>query len=599
MASFTPTAEQQDIIDAFATGNDLVVVAGAGAGKTATLMLAAEAARGRRGVYIAYNKALADEAKEKFTKAGLDVDCRTAHSLAFREVGVKFKHRLGGGRMSAWEKGARLGLPRVIQVGPEATLDRGQLAGHVTRTVERFMKTIDDDIEAKHIPDLASLDPRNRTAFQQVVIDAARRLWDDLSDPAGTLPFTHDVYLALWARTNPILKADYVMLDESQDASAEIAHVFTSQPFQKVAVGDPNQQLYAWRGARSAIDGMPAGTKELRLTQSFRFGPAVADEANEWLEDLGSDLRIKGTESIHSTILDDRMSLGTADASLHRTNADAIDAAIDAITSGTRVAIAGGTRDIEALAKAAGELQTRGSTSHPQFAGFTSWQQVVEHSESDDGADLKPIVGMITRHTAAGVLKACKRTVDEDDAELVVSTAHKSKGRQWGKVRIGGDFPEPGSKRSTRDEKMLAYVAVTRAQHILDPGSLRREEALEELAMSVEAATPITGEAPERETLTLTGFDFSALEDAVEAATVNTTPATPAPTPPAEPTTPAVDEDVIEVTVRYTGTEAQQLRDVLDQLGYKSPDAFVEEMAKGNAFWLQKVAELGHRRWAA
>jgi superfamily I DNA/RNA helicase len=59
-----------------------------------------------------------------------------------------------------------------------------------------------------------------------------------------------------------------------------------------------------------------------------------------------------------------------------------------------------------------------------------------------------------------------------------VSTAHKAKGREWPTVRIAGDFPEPRRSHNgqpgqvPRADAMLAYVAVTRARHTLDPQGL-------------------------------------------------------------------------------------------------------------------------------
>ena len=61
---------------------------------------------------------------------------------------------------------------------------------------------------------------------------------------------------------------------------------------------------------------------------------------------------------------------------------------------------------------------------------------------------------------------------------MIISTAHKSKGREWNTVRIGAGFHAPafdetGLQRPLRlDEARLIYVAVTRARRILDQSSL-------------------------------------------------------------------------------------------------------------------------------
>jgi hypothetical protein len=75
----TPTGEQQAIIDAYQSGADLVIEAGAGTGKTSTLRLVAATQPRRCGLYVAYNKAIASDANRSFPAS---VTCVTAHSLA-------------------------------------------------------------------------------------------------------------------------------------------------------------------------------------------------------------------------------------------------------------------------------------------------------------------------------------------------------------------------------------------------------------------------------------------------------------------------------------------------------------------------------------
>jgi Rad3-related DNA helicase len=76
-----PTGEQLAVIDACAAGTSLVVEAGAGTGKTSTLLMAAIAMDDRRGIYLAYNRATAQAARRRFPAS---VTCVTAHALAYR-----------------------------------------------------------------------------------------------------------------------------------------------------------------------------------------------------------------------------------------------------------------------------------------------------------------------------------------------------------------------------------------------------------------------------------------------------------------------------------------------------------------------------------
>jgi hypothetical protein len=62
----TPTGEQQAIIDAYQTNANLVIEAGAGTGRTSTLRMLAACNPRRCGLYVAYNKAIASDAKRSF-----------------------------------------------------------------------------------------------------------------------------------------------------------------------------------------------------------------------------------------------------------------------------------------------------------------------------------------------------------------------------------------------------------------------------------------------------------------------------------------------------------------------------------------------------
>ena len=62
--------------------------------------------------------------------------------------------------------------------------------------------------------------------------------------------------------------------------------------------------------------------------------------------------------------------------------------------------------------------------------------------------------------------------LDESDPDwprrdrFILSTAHKAKGRQWPEVRLAPDWK--ANRLENPEELRLAYVAVTRAQEVLD-----------------------------------------------------------------------------------------------------------------------------------
>lgn len=84
---------------------------------------------------------------------------------------------------------------------------------------------------------------------------------------------------------------------------------------------------------------------------------------------------------------------------------------------------------------------------------------------------------IVDTYGAEKVIDTLARTVDEADAQRIISTAHKAKGRQWHAVRIAQDFTEPLDNEGNPvtippEEAMLAYVAITRPTHLLDRQAL-------------------------------------------------------------------------------------------------------------------------------
>lgn len=478
MAKFAPTDEQQQAIDAFETGDDIVISAYAGSGKTSTLSLLSETVPQDQVVFIAYNRAIADDAAKSFPS---NTVCRTAHSFAFRAImggRSAFADRLNAPRVYGRGLAIRLNIRAALEVADDHILAPGALARLVYDTVRNFCYSDSTEVEWNHVPYVNGADMK---LLREYIMPIATRAWNDLSSPKGTLPWnkSHDLYLKMWCMSNPRLPGDAVFLDEAQDANPCIAGVVMRQRHaQKVMVGDSNQQIYAWRGAVDAMQNFNA-KHHVKLTQSFRFGEAVAEEANKWLTLLGNDVPLRGFDKIPSKVVTPLMD---ADAVLCRTNATVIAEALEAIENHRKHAIVGGTEDIKRFAKAVMELQNGTEenpayTEHPDLMSFKTWAQVKDFVQ-EEGGDLKILVKLIDTYGVEKVLMVADTAVDEKYADVILSTAHKAKGREWDKVKIAPDFTEPESQPDGTEgelssaEMMLAYVAVTRAKLELDNSGL-------------------------------------------------------------------------------------------------------------------------------
>lgn len=473
MSEFPPTPEQATALELFATGKSIAIEAFAGTGKTSTLIMLAEAgdARGLTGQYLAFNKAIVSDAAEKFPRS---VACNTAHSLAFQAVGKDFRKRLdSSARMKSWD------IARLLRIDPvevvtfmdtKKKLSPNFLAGLAMRSIERFCQTADAEPTYRHVPLIDGLDDPNPHGLRSYAVNnavgralepALRMAWRELRRYNGTLPFKHSHYLKMWQLGDPLINADYILADEAQDLNPVLLAIIEAQNHaQRVYVGDSQQQIYSFTGAVNALQSVPTESRAV-LTQSFRFGHAIAEIANTVLDELNAAGRLVGTGSIASTVCP----VAEPSAILCRTNAAAVRAVFRALEDGQKPFLVGGGGEIASFARAAQNLMEGKRTEHPELACFETWGEVLEYVEFDEqGDELRLMVKLIDEFGVARILEALGQLGTESAADVVISTAHKSKGREWDSVQLASDFPD----QPDAEEKRLLYVAVTRARLELD-----------------------------------------------------------------------------------------------------------------------------------
>ncbi|MGW0207483.1 UvrD-helicase domain-containing protein [Streptomyces sp. NPDC003233] len=476
--SHAPTDEQAHAVEAFRNGDHLALQAGAGTGKTSTLCLLAASTK-RRGRFFAFNRDIAYDAAARFPKT---VMCKTAHAVAFAAVGHRYAGRLRSPRMPAWKIGQALGITSPITIG-ECKVSHRMLSHTVLRTVTRYCHSADHILGPRHVPNVRGLNTADEHAeLAEAVVPFAEKAWIDLQNPEqGVVRFEHDHYLKIWALTDPKIDGDFLLLDEAQDTNPVLERVFTAQRAhaQLVMVGDSAQAIYGWRGAHDVITDFDA--THLTLTRSFRFGPVLAEQANLWLGFTDAPIRLTGTETIPTEVGD----IVCPDAVLCRTNIGAVTEVMRLLAGGRSVALTRGGETLVSLAFAARALKDGRPTSHPELFLFSSWGELQDYAEYDPaGRDLQPFVELVDTHGPEAIIAAVEALTDESNADVVVSTAHKAKGREWATVKIADDFPPPPDTDQhdasgqpipepvKEADARLAYVAVTRARSRLDLGGL-------------------------------------------------------------------------------------------------------------------------------
>jgi len=125
------------------------------------------------------------------------------------------------------------------------------------------------------------------------------------------------------------------------------------------------------------------------------------------------------------------------------------------------------------------DLKVGQQSTVPDFFGFEKWEQVVEFAKSGEGDHLLTFVNLVEMRGERQLMWALNRTVDEEKSDVIISTAHKAKGREWRTVRLMDDFMRSRPKVKITQEQgdsnghdpaelRLFYVALTRAKEAIE-----------------------------------------------------------------------------------------------------------------------------------
>lgn len=462
------TGQQQAIIQG--EEGDLKVHAFAGTGKTTTLEGYARARPNERFLYIAFNKSVQQEASQRFPQ---NVLCRTSHALAFPRFGSKYAAKLVP-NVRALEAAEAINLPR-NEVG---------IAHAAIAALTGWFSSANTSI-ADYVYAVAQ--STTKPEYLAKVIGAANLLWQRMSDPTDKqVGMLHDGYLKMWALSNPQLPCDICLADEFQDTTPLIADIiFRQKSASVIAVGDPHQSIYAFRGACDALSRMDAPTAY--LSESFRFGPNIANIANEILALKGETVPLVG-RGVHTDIGFIRSS--SKHTVLCRTNAGVFDAAAAAVDDGLAIQFVGGMkgynldRILDAYRLFADDREAVRDKYLRRFSRFSELEEHVKEGNDVDLAGMVRTVREFEHRIPELIVQMDKRATDRN-AQVTICTAHKSKGLEWDNVRLYDDFIDPSTYLKQREEAFasgdsvakvdneigLAYVAVTRAKKRLHPYS--------------------------------------------------------------------------------------------------------------------------------
>jgi len=320
----------------------------------------------------------------------------------------------------------------------------------------------------------------------------AKMIWNAQRKKA--LPLTFDFYLKLaqvYDLSSTIKNIDFVLLDEAQDSNAVTLDIISKINSHKIFVGDKHQSIYGFRGTVNALD---FADSSFYLSETFRYNKDIAQLANYVLGYFKLE-----KEKIKSNVnnkLDTR-------ALIFRNNSAMISKMDELIKEGIPFLTIKKPDDIFAcsislLEKKLGKTISNDSYKYLDYE-FKSYKEVEEYISETKDNELKS-ANVLLKTQNLDIFSTLKKAKEfrksKKNIKLILTTAHTSKGLEFGHVELMKDFPDliklikkynfdsiddlfyecknnnPYAKEIEQEINLL-YVAITRAISTLDFSGLK------------------------------------------------------------------------------------------------------------------------------
>lgn len=444
--------EQLQII--YSNEDSLLIDAFAGTGKTSTLIEFAKEKIDKNILYLVFNKEMRKDSKHKFP---LNTEIHTINSFIFS----KTKHMFENRKMIN-EYNTNFVLHNLKMLKETIKFDQKKAIEIAVNTLAElntfFNSTISED-------DYFKLDINNIANY------LAGELYKIIIKE--NLPITHNFLMKHFIDNFDFktLNYDFLLIDEAQDINPAMLHIIKKIKSKKIFVGDKRQNIYGFRDSINIFNLKEfESTPRLFLTGSFRFGSNIAKLVNKIVYNLyrNTDKEIEGLHTNKGLVIEDIKSLnGPYTAYITRTNAHLFDKAFELIESGKKVSIPFDWEIIKVLLLDVFYLRNGlndriKSDLIKNYKDFNFFKNV---AESGGDLELSFLIKIIEKYNLEipDKIKQLERFLAAPKfADVILLTAHKSKGLEFYNVIIGEDFPEL-SFGLKFEEKNLIYVALTRA----------------------------------------------------------------------------------------------------------------------------------------
>jgi len=458
--------EQQAVVHA--NFKDILLVkAYAGSGKSSTLVKYCEARKDKTFLYLVFNRSMKLSSKKSFKHLS-NVKISTFNGIALSYMNNKIKERLGEEREIMPTDLFRYLHDITDEKKYHYASALKKLLGEFTASYYSMEEFILEKRKEK-----TEWSIRNSVPLV-VLLKILPTLWNDILDGNHNLAFQHDFYLKLYQLGNPKLDYDYILVDESQDINPVMMDIVLSQVGKSklIFVGDSYQSIYSWRGAIDSLEWIEKKMNPtvLYLSQSFRCPPKIATIADRIIKLAGAEKTFKGISLGKETKGHQKPTY------IARTRSGVFDFCVQNLDK--KIYFVGGKNsynfdDILDIKNVI--TQKKEFIKNDFLKMFNNIKELIDYAQKTDDVSLKGLIGILFKYSDENIYTLVKNVKEtavskESQADIIVTTAHKSKGLEWNNVSLLDDFPFKNKKsilkrkEALKEELHLLYVSVTRSK---------------------------------------------------------------------------------------------------------------------------------------
>lgn len=501
---FSPSKFQAAIFDFIATGQGSAIIeAVAGSGKTTTIVEALKLIPPQKRVlFLAFNKSIAMELAKRVPA---HTNAMTMNSLGHRAVMAAFgrveldsdktrkilneelAEEIGDADLKRLGFAIRklVGLAKATGIVPESRAK--DLSGILPDTAETWNNLIDHfDIQINDDEPETDEEDSAERSDRVLAVYWARRVLEISVERTTIIDFDDQLYFPVIYNL-PLPVFDWVFVDEAQDVSdiqrALICKAVRPHTGRLVAVGDPCQAIYGFRGADSDSLNNIAKTfnaVRLPLSISYRCGKTIIREAQRFVG------HIEAAETAHDGEVQKMGPYNTAmfqinDMVVCRATAPLVKLAFKLIADRKPVKLMG--REIgQGLISLINKLKPRSIPHLREKLDRWKEKEIERLQKKDPEANLDvvydkyDVLNTFIEMSGANSVDQVKQSIESLFGEkaagvTTLATIHKSKGLEADRVFILDSWMMPSKyakkEWQQRQETNLQYVAVTRAKKFL------------------------------------------------------------------------------------------------------------------------------------